>query len=66
MRIILNGEEKILAAPVTVAELLAGLGLGERRVAVEVNRQIVPRSQHGEYLIKDNDRIEVVRAIGGG
>ncbi|WP_096359185.1 sulfur carrier protein ThiS [Sulfuricaulis limicola] len=66
MKIILNGQEKPLAAPLTVAALLAEMGLAERRVAVEVNREIVPRSRHGELELKDNDRVEVVFAIGGG
>ncbi|BAV32509.1 thiamine biosynthesis protein ThiS [Sulfuricaulis limicola] len=62
----MNGQEKPLAAPLTVAALLAEMGLAERRVAVEVNREIVPRSRHGELELKDNDRVEVVFAIGGG
>lgn len=66
MKIILNGQEKPLAAPITVAALLQEMGLAERRVAVEVNREIVPRSRHGELELKDNDRVEVVFAIGGG
>ena len=66
MKIILNGQEKPLAAPITVAALLAEMGLAERRVAVEVNREIVPRSQHGDFQLQDNDRVEVVFAIGGG
>lgn len=55
-----------MAAPMTLAALLQELGLSERRVAVEVNREIVPRSRHGEHELKDNDRVEVVFAIGGG
>jgi sulfur carrier protein len=66
VKIILNGQEKPLAAPLTVAALLAEMGLTERRVAVEVNREIVPRSRHGQLELKDNDRVEVVFAIGGG
>jgi sulfur carrier protein len=66
MIIVVNGQERALAAPVTVAALLDELGMGERRVAVEVNREIVPRSRHGEFQIKDRDRVEVVFAIGGG
>lgn len=66
MKIMLNGEEKSLAAPMTVAALVQDLGLAQRRVAVEVNREIVPRSRHGEFELKDNDRVEVVFAIGGG
>ncbi len=66
MKIILNGEEREFPRPLTVAQLLAELGLGERRVAVEVNREIVPRGRHAEFALKDKDRVEVVRAIGGG
>lgn len=66
MKIILNGQEKNLANPITIEGLLDEMGLGERRVAVEVNREIVPRSRHGEFQLKDSDRVEVVFAIGGG
>lgn len=66
MKIMLNGEEKSFATPVTVAALVQEMGLSQRRVAVEVNREIVPRSRHGEFELKDNDRVEVVFAIGGG
>ena len=66
MQIILNGEAKAVTAPLTVLQLLEQLGLGGRRVAVEVNREIVPRSRHGEHELKHDDRVEVVRAIGGG
>jgi sulfur carrier protein len=66
VKIILNGQEKPLVGPLTVAALLQEMGLSERRVAVEVNREIVPRSRHGEVQLKDNDRVEVVFAIGGG
>ncbi len=66
MNILLNGEPKRLDAAVTIAGLLREMGLTERRVAVEVNREIVPRSRHGEYQLQDQDRVEVVNAIGGG
>ena len=66
MKIIVNGQERQLPAPVTVAALLATLGMEDKRVAVEVNQEIVPRSRHAEYKVKDNDRVEVVVAIGGG
>ena len=66
MKIMLNGQEKSLKPPATIAGLLQEMGFGERRVAVEVNREIVPRSQHSEFQLKEDDRIEVVLAIGGG
>ena len=66
MKIMVNGQERSLANPVTVAALLDELGMAGKRVAVEVNQEIVPRSRHGEYRINDSDRVEVVFAIGGG
>lgn len=66
MHIFLNGEDKSLDSPLTVAQLLAQLGLTERPVAVEINQEIVPRSRHAEYRLQERDRVEVVMAIGGG
>ncbi len=66
LNIILNGEEKVLDRPVTVTDLLVGMGMADKRVAVEVNMEIVPRSEHGQFKLKDADRVEVVQAIGGG
>ncbi len=66
MKILLNGQEKRLPGPTTVAALLAEMGLGQRRVAVEVNREIVPRSQHAKMQLQEEDRVEIVNAIGGG
>jgi sulfur carrier protein len=66
VRITLNGEERRLEGALTVAQLLELLGLAGHRVAVEVNHEIVPHSRHGEHTLRENDRVEVVRAIGGG
>ncbi len=66
VRITLNGEEKTLAAAATVGDLVRELGLADKRVAVELNKEIVPRSRHAEVRLQDNDRVEVVAAIGGG
>ena len=66
MKIVVNGQERALAAPVTVAALLDELGMAGKRVAVEVNQEIVPRSRHMEFQLNDSDRVEVVFAIGGG
>ncbi|MEE8482500.1 MAG: sulfur carrier protein ThiS [Acidiferrobacterales bacterium] len=66
MKLILNGEEKTFNDPVSVTDLLADLGLADKRVAVEVNLEIVPRSKHGQFTLKEADRVEVVKAIGGG
>lgn len=66
MQIELNGERRTLDAPTTVAALLEREGLAQRRVAVEVNREIVPRSAHDTRALSDGDRVEIVHALGGG
>ncbi len=66
MNILLNGQEKRLPGPITVAALLAEMGLAQRRVAVEINQEIVPRSRHAEMQLQEQDRVEIVNAIGGG
>ncbi|WP_295467508.1 sulfur carrier protein ThiS [uncultured Pseudomonas sp.] len=66
MQILLNGESLELPHGTTVADLLVRLELTGRRVAVERNLDIVPRSQHATTALADGDRLEVVHAIGGG
>jgi sulfur carrier protein len=66
MQIQLNGEPREIAPDVTLAELLEREGLAGRRVAVEINREIVPRSLHGQRALAEGDRVEIVVAIGGG
>ncbi|WP_395680709.1 sulfur carrier protein ThiS [Dokdonella sp.] len=66
MRIVLNGESREVSATTSLAQLLEQSGFGARRVAVEINRDIVPRSRHAEHLLAEGDRVEIVQAIGGG
>ena len=66
MRIQLNGESLELPDGETVAGLITRLDLAGRRVAVELNMDIVPRSQHADTTLNDGDSVEVVHAIGGG
>ena len=66
MKIRLNGGEREFEAPLSVLGLLQAAGYGERRVAVEVNREIVARSRHGERLLCEGDEVEIIQAIGGG
>ncbi|MBF0677061.1 sulfur carrier protein ThiS [Pseudomonas sp.] len=66
MHIQLNGERYELPDGQSVADLLQRLELTGRRLAVELNMDIVPRSQHGSTLLSEGDRVEVVHAIGGG
>ena len=66
MDIQLNGEPRQTEVDTTIARLLADEGLAERRVAVEVNGEIIPRSQHPTRLLHEADRVEIVHALGGG
>ena len=66
MRIVLNGEEREVASGITVAGLLDTLDVPRRYVAVELNREIVPRAQHAETVLAEGDRIEIVTMVGGG
>lgn len=61
-----NGEPRRLAEGMTVARLLEELALTGQRLAVEVNLEIVPRSAHAARTLRPGDRVEIVRAIGGG
>jgi len=65
MNLIVNGEPHTFNGA-TVAELVADLHLTGRRLAVEVNREIVPKSEHGSHTLQEGDTVEVVHAIGGG
>ncbi|MCC7137084.1 MAG: sulfur carrier protein ThiS [Planctomycetes bacterium] len=69
LRLVVNGAPRELAAPdgvLTVAALVAEVGLAGRRVAVEVNGDVVPRADHGARRLADGDRVEVVTFVGGG
>ncbi len=61
-----NGEVQEATAPLNVRALLDRLELTERRVAVAVNDEVVPRSRFESVEIRDGDRVEVIQAVGGG
>ena len=66
MNIVLNGEQRGLEDALTVLGLIDRLQLTGKRLAVEVNEEVVPRSLHADYRLHEGDRVEIVRAIGGG
>ncbi len=66
MDIQLNGDAVTLDTDHTIAALLHAQGLAGRRVAVEVNGEIVPRGRHEAHVLRDGDRVEIVHALGGG
>jgi len=66
MQLTVNGATHSFEQAPTIAELIVHLDLLERRLAVEVNRQIVPRSLHASHRLQPGDAVELVQAIGGG
>ncbi|MBB3226077.1 sulfur carrier protein [Luteibacter sp. Sphag1AF] len=66
MQIVLNGSPRDCAPGTTLAQLLDDAGFAGKRVAVEINLDIVPRSQHVTHALADGDRVEIVHAMGGG
>jgi sulfur carrier protein len=64
--IILNGENTQIVSDITVEQLLLDLDLGDKRLAVEINQQIIPRSSFDSHKLEEQDRVEIVQAIGGG
>lgn len=65
MNLTVNGESLVFNGN-TLADLLVQLELTGRRIAVEVNQDIVPKGEHATHVLRDNDRVEIVHAIGGG
>ena len=66
MKIILNGSSREVPDNLSASELILSLGLADRRLALEVNREIVPRSTFESHIIRPDDQVEIVHAIGGG
>jgi sulfur carrier protein len=62
----INGQHHQFSAPLSISALLLELDLSGKRVAVEHNGEIVPRSQHGEVMLAEADQLEIVVAVGGG
>jgi len=66
MNIIVNGIKKNFTSGLTLEMLLTELGHANKKVAVEVNEEIIPRSQLKNKLVVDGDKIEIIKAVGGG
>ena len=66
MNITLNGNAREYPDKLSASELLHSLGLADKRLALEVNQEIVPRSTFDNHIINPGDRVEIVHAIGGG
>jgi thiamine biosynthesis protein ThiS len=66
VQVTVNDEPRALEAGATVADLVAALGLGPRRIAVEVNRAVVPRAEYTARRLADGDTVEIIHFVGGG
>ena len=66
MNILLNNETILVSEVLTIRKLLDHIKLQQKYYAVEVNKQIVPKSSHASFLLKEGDKVEIVTAIGGG
>lgn len=66
MQILFNGEQQEIEAGTTIAGLLQQSNLQPRYVAVEVNRELIPRDRHAQHVIQSGDQLEVVTLVGGG
>jgi thiamine biosynthesis protein ThiS len=66
VKIFVNGESKDFSGTATLAELIEQLDLPVARIAIELNRDVVRRSDWGSTMLKDEDRIEIVHFVGGG
>nr|HEX4312768.1 sulfur carrier protein ThiS [Kofleriaceae bacterium] len=64
--VVVNGQARLVSPGTTVAGLIVELGLDGRPVAVERNREVVPRAQHGSTVLAAGDRLELVTFVGGG
>jgi thiamine biosynthesis protein ThiS len=66
MNLTINGEERVFPSAETLAALVDQLGMKSDRVAIELNREIVPRGQWEQTPLRDGDRLEIVHFVGGG
>ena len=66
VNLLVNGDLRSVSSDCTVAELIDALGLQSRRVAIAVNRDVVPRSAFSTHQLAADDRVEILEAVGGG
>ena len=66
MQITVNGEQRDIPEGFTAEQLVENMGITGKRIAMEVNLDIVPRSTYAEHIFKTGDKVEIVHAVGGG
>jgi sulfur carrier protein len=66
MNLVVNGENIEIAEQLTAFNLIDKLGYKDKRIALEVNEKIIPKSSHKDYTLFEGDKIEIIKAVGGG
>ena len=66
MKIIVNGDEILLPEGSNIQDLIVQLGFINKRIAIEINDAIIPKSEHQSHFLESLDRVEVINAVGGG
>ena len=66
MNIFVNQKKIIISKESTIINILANLDIEDKYLAVEINETILPKSEYDKYIIQENDKIEIINAIGGG
>jgi len=66
VKIHVNGERLELPLNSNITDLVVYLGFQNQRIALEINESIIPKSKHSTFLLSDNDKVEVINAVGGG
>src|SRR5262245_29814733 len=66
IEIVLNGERSTLPQSLSIEQLIARIGLDPRKIAVELNREVVPKARHSEQRVQAGDAVEIVTLVGGG
>jgi len=66
MKITVNQKSLVLDGEISLERLLVELSVSTKYIAIEVNKMIIPKSEYAKYLLKENDIVEVINAVGGG
>jgi len=66
MKVFLNGKKVNVGNNLTAEQLLVCIGYQDKRIALEINEQIIPKSEYSNKIIVQNDKIEIIKAVGGG
>jgi len=66
VKILVNGEKILLPEDSSIEGLIVHLGYQNQRIAIEINKSIIPKSNHSSFLLQDLDKVEIINAVGGG